>query len=333
MTKNKNTSLHTAKVSKSDEFYTTLADIENEIRNYIDFFKGKSVYCNCDDYRKSNFFRYFVDNYHELGLSGLVATCYKMRSVDLLNPTESEPSLCAEYDGVEVKVTELQGDGDFRSNECVRFLKHADVVVTNPPFSLFREYIAQLMGHEKKFLIIGNMNAVTYKEIFPYIKDNKLWYGPSISSGDRKFYVPDDYPLNAAGCGIDEDGKRYIRVKGVRWFTNIPHASIGNQLVLEKHYTPEEYPKYDNYDAIEVSKVTDIPVDYYGVMGVPITFLDKWCPDQFGADFEIVGWSRHNDEDMDGGYWQGGKADAAINGKEVYRRILIRRKDKDSRSE
>jgi hypothetical protein len=197
-------------------------------------------------------------------------------------------------------------------------------VCTNPPFSLFREYVAQLVEYDKKFLIIGSINAITYKEIFPLIKENKIWLGASIHNGDREFRVPDDYPLSAAGYRVDKEGNKYIRVKGVRWFTNLDYKERHEELTLYKKYTPEEYPKYDNYDAIEVSKTSDIPMDYDGVMGVPISFLDKYNPDQF----EIVSWSRHNDQGMDGGYWKGGKSDATINGKEVYRRILIKKKIK-----
>ena len=187
-------------------------------------------------------------------------------------------------------VKKLKGDGDFRSEECIRYLKEADIVVTNPPFSLFREYIAQLIAYQKSFLIIGNVNAITYKEIFPLIKDNRLWLGASIHSGDRKFYVPDDYPLHAAGCGIDKNGRKYIRVKGVRWFTNLDYATRHEKLILYKKYygNEEEYPHYANYNAINVNKVADIPCDYFEDIGVPITYLDKHNPDQF----EIIGASR-----------------------------------------
>lgn len=187
----------------------------------------------------------------------------------------------------ENELVELEGDGDFRSSECLALLDEADIVVTNPPFSLFRDYVAVLMEHQKHFIIIGNVNALTYKEIFPLIMENKLWFGASIHSGDRKFYVPDDYPLNAAGCGIDEDGRRYIRVKGVRWYTNLDLKQRHEEMILVKRYNPEQYPTYDNYDAIEVSKTNDIPCDYAGLMGVPITFMDKYSPDQF----EILGTS------------------------------------------
>lgn len=188
-------------------------------------------------------------------------------------------------------LTILDGDGDFRSEECTSFLEEADVVVTNPPFSLFREYVAQLMKFNKKFIIIGNLNAVTYKEIFPLIKNNQLWFGPSIHSGDREFRIPDDYPLNAAGSRIDSSGKKYVRVKGVRWYTNVDFEERHEDLILYKKYTPEEYPKYDNYDAINIDKTSEIPCDYDGVMGVPITFLDKYNPEQF----EIVAFRKGED--------------------------------------
>lgn len=178
-------------------------------------------------------------------------------------------------------ISTLRQHGDFRSQECIELLKEADIVVTNPPFSLFREYLAQLMKYEKKFLIIGNVNAISYKEVFPLIKENRLWLGPSITSGDRKFNVPDNYPLNAAGCGIDSDGRKYIRVKGVRWFTNLDHNKRHEEMDLVCRYSPEDYPHYDNYDAINVDRTADIPYDWDGVMGVPITFLDKYCPEQF----------------------------------------------------
>jgi hypothetical protein len=213
-------------------------------------------------------------------------------------------------------LTTLKGNGDFRSDECIELLKQADIVVTNPPFSLFREYVAQLVQYDKKFIIIGNVNSITYKEIFPLIKENRLWLGASIHSGDREFAVPDSYPLNAAGYRVDENGKKYIRVKGVRWFTNLDYPERHEELVLYKRYTPEEYPKYDNYDAINVDKTVEIPYDYDGIMGVPITFIDKYNPEQF----EILGDSRfHDGQDFSDDI-------NVLNGKTLYRRILIRRK-------
>lgn len=288
-------SFDNAKKNKADEFYTQISDIEKEMNHYKAFFKDKTVFCNCDDPRISNFFKYFALNFNELGLKKIITTCYKNQEVDLFTQNDCEKAIYIEYTGnpndptstdfSTIEVKELKGDGDFRSQECIELLKQADVVVTNPPFSLFREYIAQLVKYDKKFIIIGNVNALSYKETFSLIKENKLWLGYSIHSGDREFGVPDSYPLNAAGCRTDENGKKFIRVKGVRWFTNIDYNERHEELVLYKNYTPEEFPNYENYDAINVDKSTDIPMDYDGVIGVPITFLDKYSPDQF----EIIG--------------------------------------------
>ena len=191
----------------------------------------------------------------------------------------------------ENQLTELNGDGDYSSPECLELLKESDIVVTNPPFSKFKEYVATLIEYEKKFIIIGNLNAVTYKEIFPLLKENKAWIGPSIRSGDRKFYVPDDYPLNAAGCGIDADGRRYIRVKGVRWYTNLDIKQRHETLILAKRFNPELYPVYETFNAIDVASVSDIPCDYDGIMGVPKNFIDVYNPDQF----EILGYEREDE--------------------------------------
>lgn len=290
-----NKNLNAAKEAKKDEFYTQLTDINNELRHYREHFRGKTVLCNCDDPRVSNFFTYFAYNFEFLGLKRLITTCYKNQDMDLFSQNKSDRAIYLIYDGdkngnnipdpEEIGIHPLKGDGDFRSQECIELLKQADIVVTNPPFSLFREYVAQLMEYDKKFLIIGNVNACSTKEIFQLMKDNKVWMGASIHSGDRKFWVPDGYELNAAGCGVDENGKKYIRVKGVRWFTNLDYKERHEDIILYRKYTPEAYPKYDNYDAIEVGKTDEIPEDYDGVMGVPITFLDKYNPDQF----EILG--------------------------------------------
>ena len=297
MAKNDNSSLGRAKKQKKDEFYTRLEDIERELAHYKEHFRGKTVLCNCDDPRVSNFFHYFSYQFERLGLKRLITTCYKNQERALFSQNASERAIWLEYTGdkngnripdpAEIGIRYLKGDGDFRSEECIELLKQADIVVTNPPFSLFREYVAQLVKYDKKFLIIGNVNAVKYKEIFPLIQANKLWMGVSIHSGDREFGVPDDYPLYAASYRVDENGKKYIRVKGVRWFTNLDYLSRHDEMILWKEYTPEEYPTYLNYDAIEVSKTSEIPKDYDGKMGVPITFLDKYNPDQF----EIVGMS------------------------------------------
>jgi hypothetical protein len=293
-----NRNLGDARKAKDDEFYTQLADIERELRHYKSHLKDKVVYCNCDDPWVSNFFHYFSYNFEKLGLTKLITTCYKSQQWDLFSQNDAEQAIYLEYEGdrnhnmvpdpAEIGIKPLKGDGDFRSAETINLLKQADIVATNPPFSLFREYVAQLMEHKKKFLIVGNQNAVTYKEIFPLVKDNRLWYGPSIQSGDREFGIPDWYPLNAAGSRIDEDGRKYIRVKGVRWFTNMEYPQRHEDLILYKNYTPDEYPTYDNYDAIEVGATKHIPSDYNGAMGVPITFLDKYNPDQF----EIVGMTQ-----------------------------------------
>lgn len=335
-----NKNLTNAKRGKNDEFYTQFSDIQKEVESYLEYdpntFKGKVVYCNCDDPFESNFFRYFVLNFNRLGLKSLITTSYKPSPVAntqiglfgddaTLEPVKGRPKITAnkfiinevgDVDGdgsfslediaKQLKAnknnewTPLEGDGDFRSSECVDLLKQSDIVVTNPPFSLFREYVAQLVEHRKKFLIIGNMNAVTYKENFTLIKDNKMWYGQSISSGDREFQVPDDYPLDAAGFRIHE-GKKYIRVKGVRWFTNLDHGRRHQPFVLmtkadnlrfnKKLQGVTAYEKYDNYHAIEVPFSNAIPSDYKGIMGVPITFLDKYNPDQF----EILGMCENED--------------------------------------
>ena len=247
---------------------------------------GQQLQYGCDANGQMTF--YFEDKGEEENKSkcpykAVVTQVYDKKGdggVDMLDVAEL-------FRSGENELVELEGDGDFRSPECLDLLDEADIVVTNPPFSLFRDYVAVLMEHQKHFIIIGNVNAITYKEIFPLIMENKLWFGASIHSGDRKFYVPDDYPLNAAGCGVDEDGKRYIRVKGVRWYTNLDLKQRHEEMILVKRYDPEEYPKYVNYNAIEVAKTSDIPCDYAGLMGVPITFLDKYSPEQF----EIVGFS------------------------------------------
>ena len=319
----KNTNLTDAKKAKNDEFYTRIEDIEKELKHYKDFFRGKVVFCNCGDAIHHNFGKYFSMNFEHLGLKKLICTSFEMDgSHGKVAIYEGNKNGNYITDSDEWTTYKLEGNGDFRSAECVELLKQSDVVVTNPPFSLFRDFVAQLIKYDKKFLIIGNMNAITYKEIFPLIKDNKIWLGVSIKSGDRKFYVPDNYPLNASGCGIDENGKRFIRVKGVRWFTNIEDANCNLPLDLYKKYNPKDYPKYDNYDAINVNKTKDIPMDYDGVMGVPITFLDKYCPTQF----EIVGLTSSSRECTYGQLIGNATTRAMIGGKKIYARILIRRK-------
>ncbi len=342
-----NKDLQNASKAKSDEFYTQITDIEKECGHYHKYFKGKTIFCNCDDPYESDFFKYFAMSFESLGLKKLIATCYAGSPISntqlSLFDDESEENKTTRkphkieiteipdmnqdgaIDLADVKLllgsdknhlTCLEGDGDFRSQECIEILKEADIVVTNPPFSLFREYVAQLMEYEKKFLIIGNQNAITYKEIFPLIKENKVWLGKSIHSGDREFRVPDYYPLNAAGYRIDKNGAKYIRVKGVRWFTNLDYKERHEKLLLYKSYNSNEYPKYDNYDAINVDKTHEIPKDYDGAMGVPITFMDKYNPDQF----EILGqMATTKIDEFNYGY-------PYVKGNKIYARVLIKRK-------
>lgn len=299
-----NTNLNIAKSAKNDEFYTRIEDIEKELKYYKDFFKDKVVYCNCDraeGENQSNFFVYFTKYFNKLGLKRLICTTYNKGG---------KGRLCI-YDGETDghNIIDMDGDGDFRSEECVKWLKKSDVVVTNPPFSLFRDFVAQLVKHDKKFLIIGNMNAITYKDIFPLIKDNKIWLGVNCmhwfimpNNTDKKVKVSDNKEKLAAGANS-------------RWFTNIPHSKHNPPLDLYKKYNSKDYPKYDNYDAINVDKTKDIPMDYDGVMGVPVSFLDKYCPTQF----EIVG--------IHGNCYDYTKPlkSLTINGKKVYKRIMIRK--------
>ena len=288
-----NKNLNKAKEAKKDEFYTQLEDINNELRHYREHFRGKTVLCNCDDPRVSNFFKYFDYNFEFLGLKKLIATCYKNQDWNLFSEGNSEKAVYLVYEGdkngnhipddEEIEVLPLKGDGDFRSPECIEFLKEADIVVTNPPFSLFREYVAQLIKYDKKFLIIGNQNAITYKEIFPLIMNNRIWLG--FNNGDMAFRVPADSEPRATRFWQDETGQKWRSMGNICWFTNLDHKKRHEDIILYKQYTPEEYPKYDNYNAINVNKVSDIPYDYDGVMGVPITFLNHYNPEQF----EIVG--------------------------------------------
>ena len=279
----KNSNLHAAKTAKNDEFYTQLTDIEKECKYYRDFFRGKVVYCNCDDARESNFFKYFTLYFETLGLKKLITTGFKADGHGVILTYEGDKNSNHIVDNDEIVVTEMQGNGDFRSEECVALLKEADVVVTNPPFSLFREYVAQLMEYNKKFLIIGNGNAITYKEIFTIIKENKMWLGMKNYGSKFHFIIPDGFEMKSSY--YDENGVRYGAVNNAIWFTNIPNAKRNQPIDLYKKYSAEEYPTYDNYNAINCDKVSDIPMDYDGVIGVPITFLDKYCPEQF----EIIG--------------------------------------------
>lgn len=296
--KKTNNNLHKAKDAKNDEFYTQLPDIENELKHYRKHFEGAVVFCNCDDPDWSNFWKYFYLNFDVLGLKKLISTHYDAE----------KPTYKMEYNGTgEPVITNLEGNGDFRSPECIELLKEASIVVTNPPFSLFREYVAQLIDYDKKFLIIGNQNAITYKEIFPLLQNNKMWLGHGFRGNVGFFGSPyEDY----ASSTQHRDG--LIRVSGVMWFTNLDHSKRHEKLVLYKNYSPEEYPTYDNYTAINVNKTSDIPVDYDGIMGVPITFMDKYNPEQF----EIIKFRKGDDE-----------KDLCVNGKCPYFRILIKRKE------
>ena len=311
-----NKSLGDAKNAKKDEFYTQLCDIEAELKHYTRFFNGKTVLCNCDDPYESNFFYYFASRFNDLGLKKLIATCYdgspvaytqldlfatpkpryERRAYKIVITEVGDENGDGTVDIADVEyliknrknvLTRLKGNGDFRSPECVELLKEADVVLTNPPFSLFREYLALLVQHKKKFLIIGSQNNVTYKETFSLIMHNMVWLG--YKSGDMAFKVPENYEERDTRFWIDATGQKWRSLGNICWFTNLDTTKRHEELVLVRNYTPEEYPNYANYpQAIEVSKVQDIPCDYYGEMGVPITFLDKYNPDQF----EIIGSSR-----------------------------------------
>ena len=347
-----NKNLHSANKAKKDEFYTQLVDIENELRHYRKHFNGKVVFCNCDDPYESNFFKYFAMNFNQLGLKKLIATCYsgspiadtQMSLFDEEQPKEKKTRVPHKIVITEVTdmngdgainladveyllkndknvLTRLNGNGDFRSEECIALLEEADIVVTNPPFSLFREYVAQLVEYKKSFLIIGNQNAITYKEIFKLIKENKIWLG--FKSGHTLFAVPETYSipdfydkndkskLRSNGYIIDVNGKLWRNLGNICWFTNLDHSKRHEDIDLYKTYNPDEYQTYDNYDAINCDLVANIPIDYDGIIGVPISFLDKYNPEQF----EIVKFRKGDDD-----------KDLSINGKCPYFRILIRRK-------
>ena len=313
--------LNNAKAVKNDEFYTQLADIERELKHYKKHFKGKAVLCNCDDPRISEFFHYFSYNFEYLGLKKLITTCYKNQQMNLFSNHNSEKAIWLEYDGAkngnkvpeisDIGLNKLNGDGDFRSEECINLLKQADIVVTNPPFSLFREYVAQLIKYKKKFIILGNINASSYKDIFSLTKEQKIWRGHY--SGIMKFKIPKYHNSKRIG---DE----WQQLGNICWFTNFDHKKRHEELELFKKYRgrEREYPKYDNYDAINVDKVNEIPCDYYGVMGVPISFIDKHNPDQF----EIIGC----DMDIDGTGKSVDRGRFYVNGNRLYVRLLIKRK-------
>lgn len=345
-----NQNLTAAKKAKKDEFYTQLADIENELRHYRDHFRGKTIFCNCDDPYESNFFKYFAMNFNAFGLKKLIATCYDgspVQGTELPLNFDGEVSDQPKKSAYKVEITEvrdvngdgrtdladvqyllqndrnvlslLKGNGDFRSAECVELLKEADVVVTNPPFSLFREYVAQLLKYGKKFVIVGHQNAITYKEVFPLIKEDRMWLGYGFKGGAAHFLSPYEDKATAS-----DHKEGMIRVSGVNWFTNLDIKKRHEELVLYKCYTPEAYPTYDNYEAINVDKTADIPCDYEGVMGVPITFLDKYCPEQF----EIVGLTSSSKENTYGALIGNTTTRAMIGGQYIYARILIRRESR-----
>ena len=340
MTKFQNNSLKSAKALKNDEFYTELSDIEKELRHYKKEFHGKTIFCNCDDPRISNFFHFFSYNFENFGLKKLITTCYKNQDRDLFSNHNSEKAIYLEYNGdkngdkvpnpEEIGIHDLKGDGDFRSQESIELLNQSDIVVTNPPFSLFREYVSQLIEFNKKFLIIGNKNAITYKECFQLIKENKMWVGVTPMSTDMLFDVPLDYSkvlteTKKEGSGYKiVNGKVKARAQAI-WFTNIDNRKRHEDIILYKTYNPNEFPKYDNYDAINVDKTKDIPMDFTGVMGVPISFLDKYNPDQFeilgmassaGYNAEIVGIPFMGDKD----------ARPIVNGINTFARVFIKNK-------
>lgn len=311
--------LQKAKKSKSDEFYTQLSDIVCELQHYTHHFKGKTVYCNCDDPKTSNFFRYFTANFHALGLKKLVASCYREPAMDLFHADDCEHGYYCEYMGEADKdgnpepadIVYFQGTGDFRSAESIELLKQSDIIVTNPPFSLFREYVSQLIKYDKKFLIIGNINAITYKEIFELIQKDKVWLGVNLGRGISGFIVPDRYERYGTEIGTDSHGNTIIATNNCLWLTNMELSQRHKDIPLTKEYLGNEdkYPKFDNCNGINVNKTQDIPKDYVGLMGVPITFLHKYNPEQF----EIIRFRKGDD----------GKG-LTVDGKSPYFRILVK---------
>lgn len=324
-----NSVLTAARRAKNDEFYTQYETIEDELKHYRKHFKGKTVYCNCDDPRWSNFFKYFVDNFHELKLKRLIASCYVDQSYNLFTIDDKrEPAIWADYDGwlvdgrvpevSEIEIKELKGDGDFRSEESIELLKQADIVVTNPPFSLFRKFISIMMEYDKRFLVLGTTNATTYKEIFPLIKRCKLWPGANFNKS-VDFKIPSHYDTSKT---IYKDGVYIATVPAISWWTNLDYGISHKDIELTLTYKGNEdkYPKYDNYDAINVNKVADIPRDYKGVMGVPITFIGQWNPEQFKIMGITTSWDKN-------GYKSHPGIDAPIiNGEHLYARIFIQNK-------
>ena len=329
---NENSGLHSAKRNKKDEFYTQIVDIEREMRHYRHHFKGKVVYCNCDDPYISAFFEYFAKNFEFLGVKKLITTCYRSQRIDLFSQNDSEQAIKLEYFGGapnnlptpdDIGVTSLRGDGDFRSEECIEILKESDIVVTNPPFSLFGEYVAQLAEYDKKFVIIGHQNAITYKQVFPLIRENRMWLGYGFKRNMAHFVAP-HYEDTASDADHREG---MIRVSGVVWYTNLDHNKRHEEMILVQRYrdNESEYPFYHNYNAIEVSRTQNIPMDYDGAMGVPITFLTKYNPEQF----EIIGATESEGTGFSRGLWRkdSGVAQAIVNGKRVYKRLFIRNRN------
>ena len=319
---------HIAKAGKNDEFYTQITDIEKELQYYTHHFKNKTVFCNCDDPEESNFWLYFSLNFERLGLKGLVVTHYEENKPSYKLEIKADVNNDGKINRFDTVKTPLKQNGDFRSPECIEILKEADIVVTNPPFSLFREYVAQLVEYDKKFLIIGNQNAITYKEIFPLIMENKLW--PGVDNGGTKwFQVPDDYDIKTESRIKVVDGVKYFSMGSIYWFTNLDIKKRHEDIILYRKYKGSEdsYPDYDNYNAIEVSRAQNIPMDYDGIMGVPITFLTKYNPDQFeiiGSDYEVkMGLL----PDLIRPEWSGKIDRAYLDGKRMYARLLIRNRN------
>ncbi len=307
-----NKNLKQAKSSKKDEFYTQLSDIERELGHYKDHFKGKTIFCNCDDPEESNFYFYFAQNFEFLGIKKLIATHFEREKPSYKLEIISDINNDGKINKLDTVKTPLKQNWDFRSPECIEILKEADIVITNPPFSLFRDYVAQLIEYEKKFIIIGHQNAITYKEIFKLIKCNKIWLGYGFKGGAAHFINKhyEDY----ATAGNHKEWM--IRVSGVNWFTNLEIQKRHEDLILYKTYNPEEYPKYDNYDAINIDITKDIPIDYKGAMWVPITFMNKYNPEQFEMIWQMA---TTKITDLNYGY-------PYINGNKKYARILIKNK-------
>ena len=314
-----NRTLHNAGQNQRDELYTQITDIQKECSNYQEHFRGKVIFCNCDDPDTSDFWRYFHINFRILGLKKLISTHFVYRDMFNVGDTyKMEYTGGNDADFTVGTKTELTDNGDFRNEECIQILKEADIVVTNPPFSLFREYVAQLIEYEKQFLIIGNQNNISYKDVFHLIKEDKIWLGVD-NGGTKWFEVPFDYDIQTESRKKIENGKKYFSMGNIAWFTNLDHKKRHQELKLYKSYTPDEYPKYTEYDAINVGRYIDIPVDYAGVMGVPVTFLDKYNPEQF----EIIGIDRYVEDNPNYGHR------FSINGKQTYARILIKWKNQN----